>query len=50
MGETLSDKISDTWPAFIWPKVKWLYYIFSFGFLALIVSGLIVVMLRVHPR
>ena len=25
---TFSDKLSDKWPAFIWPKVKMLYYIF----------------------
>ena len=47
MGETFSDKLSDVWPAFIWPKVKVIYYIFSFGFLALTVAGLIVMYLRV---
>src|SRR5438309_7993303 len=46
MGETFSDKLSDVWPAFIWPKVKVLYYIFSFGFFALTVAGLIVMYLR----
>jgi hypothetical protein len=46
LGETLSDKLVDKWPAFIWPKVKWLYYIFSFAFLALVVAGLIVMALR----
>ena len=46
MGETFSDKLSDVWPAFIWPKVKVLYYIFSFGFLALTVAGLIIMYLR----
>jgi len=46
MGETFADKFSDLWPAFIWPKVKVLYYIFSFGFLALTVAGLIVMYLR----
>jgi hypothetical protein len=46
MGETFSDKFSDLWPAFIWPKVKVLYYISSFGFLALTVAGLIVMYLR----
>lgn len=46
MGETFSDKFSDIWPAFIWPKIKLLYYIFSFGFLALTVAGLIVIYLR----
>jgi len=46
MGETFADKLSDKWPAFIWPKVKVVYYIFSFGFLALTVAGLIVIYLR----
>jgi hypothetical protein len=46
MGETFSDKLSDLWPAFIWPKVKVLYYIFSFGFLALTVAGLVITILR----
>jgi hypothetical protein len=46
MAETFSDKFSDKWPAFIWPKVKVLYYIFSVGYLALVVAGLIVMALR----
>ncbi len=46
MGETFADKFSDKWPAFIWPKVKVVYYIFSFGFLALTVAGLVVIYLR----
>lgn len=45
-GETFSDKLADQWPAFIWPKVKVLYYIFSFGYLALAVAGLIVAIVR----
>ena len=45
-GDTFSDKLVDQWPAFIWPKVKWLYYVFSFGFIALTVAGLIVLFLR----
>jgi hypothetical protein len=49
MGETFSDKFSGLWPAFIWPKVKLLYYIFSFGTLALTVAGLIVMYLRGRP-
>ncbi|HKU26844.1 MAG TPA: hypothetical protein VJQ54_15330 [Candidatus Sulfotelmatobacter sp.] len=45
-GDTFSDKLADKWPAFLWPKVKWLYYIFSFALLALAVAGLIVLFLR----
>jgi hypothetical protein len=46
LGETFSDKLADKWPAFIWPKVKWLYYVFSFACLVLIVAGLIARLLR----
>jgi hypothetical protein len=49
MGETFSDKFSDLWPTFIWPRVKLLYYIFWFGYLALTVAGLIVMYLRGRP-
>ena len=46
MGDTFADKFSDLWPAFIWPKIKVVYYIFSFGFLSLTVAGLLVMYLR----
>jgi hypothetical protein len=46
LAETFSDKLADLWPGFIWPKVKWVYYIFSFAFLTLTVAGLIVVYIR----
>lgn len=46
MGDTFVDKFSDKWPAFIWPKIKVLYYIFAFLLLALIVASLIVLYLR----
>lgn len=46
MGETLTDKLSDKWPAFVWPKVKVLYYIYSFICLVLISAGVIVMALR----
>jgi hypothetical protein len=46
LGETFADKFSDRWPAFIWPKVKVLYYIYSVACLAIITAGLIVMALR----
>ncbi len=46
LGETLADKVSDRWPAFVWPKVKVVYYIFAFGYLALLVAGLILMKLH----
>ena len=45
-GETFVDKLVDKWPALVWPKVKVVYYIFSVGFLALVVAGLIVAYVR----
>jgi hypothetical protein len=48
LGDTFFDKLSDRWPAFIWPKVKILYYIYSVASLALITAGLIVMALRGH--
>ena len=48
LSETISDKFTDWWPAFIWPKVKWIYYVYSFGLLALTVAGLIVMAIRHH--
>lgn len=47
LGDTFCDRLADQWPAFIWPKVKWVYYIFSFACLVLIVAGLIVRIFRV---
>jgi hypothetical protein len=46
MGDTFADKFSDKWPAFIWPKVKIVYYIYSFALLVLLVSGLVLMALR----
>jgi len=46
LGDTFGDKLADRWPAFIWPKIKIVYYIFSVGYLAMVVAGLIVLSLR----
>lgn len=45
-ADTFADKFADRWPAIIWPKIKWLYYVYSFGFLAMTVSGIIILMIR----
>ena len=47
-GDTFFDKFADKWPAYIWPKIKVVYYIFSVGYLAVVVAGLIVIKLRGH--
>lgn len=49
LGETFSDKLADIWPGLIWPKIKWIYYVYSFGFLALTFAGVIVMFLRGRP-
>jgi hypothetical protein len=46
LGDTFGDKPADKWPAFIWPKIKIVYYIFPVGYLAVIVAGLIVLSLH----
>jgi len=46
LSETFFDKLADRWPAFVWPKIKWFYYLFSSGCLALMVAGLIVLFVR----
>jgi len=45
-SETFLDKFVDAWPAWVWPKVKAFYYIFSFACLAMMVAGLIVLYIR----
>jgi len=46
LSETFADKFADRWPAFIWPKIKVIYYIYSFVFLVLVVAGLILMRIR----
>jgi hypothetical protein len=48
MGETFFDKLVDKWPAFIWPKVKIVYYIYSFLFLTVVAASLIIIAIRGH--
>ena len=40
MGGVWSDKLSDQLPAWLWPKVRILYYIFSAGLFLLVTMGL----------
>ena len=39
MGDTFADKFADRWPAWIWPKIKIVYYIYSAGFVFLSMVG-----------
>jgi hypothetical protein len=45
-NETLGDKLADQLPAWLWPKVRIPYYIFSIGYLLLVSFGLIVMVYR----
>jgi len=39
MGDTLADKFSDKWPAWVWPKIKIVYFLYSAGFVFLSMVG-----------
>ncbi len=47
-SETWGDKFADKLPAWLWPKVRIAYYIFSIGFLALTTAGLVMIIFRRH--
>jgi hypothetical protein len=40
MNETWADKLADRFPMWLWPKVRIVYYVFSVGFLVLLIIGL----------
>lgn len=41
MNETWSDKLVDQFPMWLWPKIRIVYYIFSLGFLGMVVIGIV---------
>jgi hypothetical protein len=43
MNETLLDKFRDVLPAWLWPKIRIFYYVFSLGFLLLTAVGLVMI-------
>ena len=45
LGETFADKLVDRWPAWLWPKIKIMYYIYSSGFVFLSVVGTAYIMI-----
>jgi hypothetical protein len=49
LNQTLGDKLADTLPAWLWPKIRIVYYIFSSLMLLLVFAGLIMLRLR-HAR
>jgi len=48
-NESLTDKFQDTFPAWLWPKIRIGYYIFSAGFLILVIFGLFMMRLGRIP-
>lgn len=49
LGDSWTDKFADRWPAWLWPKVRVVYYIFSTGLLLLASLGLVMIALhRAH--
>jgi hypothetical protein len=47
LNETLADKLADQLPSWLWPKVRVAYYIYSAGFLLLVIVGLASMAMRV---
>jgi len=45
-NETWGDKFVDKFPAWLWPKVRIAYYIYSLGFLALATLGLTITLIQ----
>lgn len=46
LGETLGDKLGDKFPMWLWPKVRIVYYVFSVGFLLVVLVGLVMMLGR----
>jgi len=46
LNETFTDKLADQLPPWLWPKVKVAYYIYSAGFLLLVIAGLAMIALK----
>lgn len=46
LGDTFADKFADLWPAWIWPKVRWVYYIFSVVVTLVFALGIAFIILR----
>jgi hypothetical protein len=46
-NETLTDKLADQLPPWLWPKIRIVYYIYSAGFLVLVIVGLASIALKV---
>lgn len=48
-NETWNDKFGDRFPMWFWPKIRIVYHVFSAGYLALVVAGIVrIVLLRMR--
>jgi hypothetical protein len=46
LGDTWSDKFADTFPAWLWPKIRIFYYIFSIGVVVVLQLAMMLAILR----
>jgi hypothetical protein len=46
LSETLGDKFADKLPLWLWPKIRFPYYVYSFGMLVVITAGVIIILMR----
>jgi hypothetical protein len=46
LDATWGDKLADQLPKWLWPRIQILYYIFSVGFLLLLIRGLLIASVR----
>lgn len=48
--ETFGDKIADRMPAVLWPKIKWLFYVYAVIICLLVCIGVVMMSIAPHPR
>jgi hypothetical protein len=46
LNETWTDKLADQLPLWLWPKVRFAFYVFSAGYLAMVLLGLSIMVSR----
>jgi hypothetical protein len=49
-NETFGDKFVDTWPAWLWPKIRYGYYVYAGLYLALATLGILLIAFRGQLR
>jgi hypothetical protein len=46
LAETWSDKVADRWPMWLWPKVRWGYYVLAPCMLLMFIVGFVMTIVR----